>query len=335
MTSSRPARKVKPRPREDHGFFGPGSVTWRLWGYPTSLTVGFQRSVVIEELDPFLLAAVVGTDKVRYAPAARYDNTIVYFATMALGDSRAAIEASEILVRVHAKAVGIEPVSGRPYSANDPVTQLWIHLTAWHSILYVYETFGPGRLSEEDENQYWAECAIAAELQTFDPALVPRTREGIRAYFDDVRPKLCVTTETQSMMDHLLDAAILVQPRALVLRPFTFAIGKIMRSATISTFPRWMRNMSGFQQSWLARIFVTPLVKISARLATPLPIKLRVLKLISPATLAVVAPALTGEVPLNPVVVTPSEARAAYGRLASPAELARATAAEQPVPVGA
>ena len=44
MTSSRPdARKIVKRQQEDHGFFGPGSVTWRVWGYPTSLTVGFQH----------------------------------------------------------------------------------------------------------------------------------------------------------------------------------------------------------------------------------------------------------------------------------------------------
>ena len=89
----------------------------------------------------------------------------------------------------------------------------------------------------------------------------------------------------------------------------------VMRAATISTFPKWMRKMSGFNQSWATRLLVRPLVKISARLATPLPIKLRVLKLISPATFAVVKPALTGEEPINPVVLTPAEARAKYGRL--------------------
>ena len=49
------------RPAEDYGFFGPGSVTWRVWSYPTSLTVGFQRAVVVEELDPSLVAAVTAT----------------------------------------------------------------------------------------------------------------------------------------------------------------------------------------------------------------------------------------------------------------------------------
>ena len=43
-------------PHEDYGFFGPDSVTWKVWSYPTSLTIGFQRAVVVEELDPALVA---------------------------------------------------------------------------------------------------------------------------------------------------------------------------------------------------------------------------------------------------------------------------------------
>src|SRR5215210_7592621 len=92
-------------PHEDYGFFGPDSVTWKVWTYPTSVTVGFQRSVVVEELDPALIAAVDATNAVRYRPRTRYDRTLRYFATVALGDTRSAIRASEVLVKVHAKAV--------------------------------------------------------------------------------------------------------------------------------------------------------------------------------------------------------------------------------------
>ncbi|WP_232852017.1 oxygenase MpaB family protein [Nocardia acididurans] len=45
--------------------------------------------------------------------------------------------------KIHSKAIGTEPYSGQPYDANDPASQLWIHLTAWHSILYAYEKYGP------------------------------------------------------------------------------------------------------------------------------------------------------------------------------------------------
>jgi uncharacterized protein (DUF2236 family) len=70
---SRKAKSVKPH--EDYGFFGPGSVTWRVWRYPTSLTVGFQRAVTIEELDPALIAAVEESGGVRRRPRTRYDRT--------------------------------------------------------------------------------------------------------------------------------------------------------------------------------------------------------------------------------------------------------------------
>ena len=205
-------------PHEDYGFFGPDSVTWKVWSYPTSLTVGFQRSVVVEELDPALIAAVDATEAVRYRPRTRYDRTLRYFALVAFGDTRSAIKASDILVKVHAKAVGIEPLSGNPYDANDPHSQLWIHLTAWHSILYAYERYGPGRLTEEEE-RYWEECAVAAELQTCDPADVPRSREGIRAYFEEMRPKLAGSEAAQSMMDHLLNAEVMLPPMPRVAAP--------------------------------------------------------------------------------------------------------------------
>ena len=206
MSILRLGRRPPVQPHEDYGFFGPGSVTWRVWKYPTGLTVGFQRAVVIEELDPFLIASVDQTGAVRTRPRTRYDRTLKYFATVAFGDTRSAIKASEILVKVHSKAVGIEPISGLPYDANDPASQLWIHLTAWHSILYTYEQYGPGPLSPEDEGRFWDECAIAAELQTCDPAAVPRTRDGIRAYFAQEQPRLAASIATQAMMEHLLNA---------------------------------------------------------------------------------------------------------------------------------
>ena len=58
-------RKAKPvEPHEDYGFFGPDSVTWKVWGYSTSATIGFQRAVVVEELDPALIASVDKTQDI-------------------------------------------------------------------------------------------------------------------------------------------------------------------------------------------------------------------------------------------------------------------------------
>jgi uncharacterized protein (DUF2236 family) len=317
-------RREQVKPHQDYGFFGPGSVTWRVWTYPTSLTVGFQRAVVVEELDPSLIAAVDQTNAVRYRPRTRYDRTLRYFALISLGDSRSAIKASEVLVKVHAKAVGIEPLSGNRYDANDPKSQLWIHLTAWHSILYAYERYGPGRLSTEDEAQYWEECAVAAELQTCDPADVPRSREGIREYFEYMRPRLAGSEAAQSMMDHLLNAEVMLPPSPRWLRPVTWTINKALRWATIATMPQWMRKMGGLRQGRLIDALIRPVMWVAFRIGrlSP-PLQLAALRLLSPSTVSVAAPVLLGIAPEKPETLTPAQARERYGVLPPTEEYAR------------
>lgn len=307
-------RRGDVEPAEDYGFFGPDSVTWKVWRYPTSLTVGFQRAVTVEELDPALIAAVDQTKAIVYRPRTRYDRTLRYFAMVAFGDTRSTSKAADVLVKVHSKGVGIEPLSGNSYDANDPHSQLWIHLTAWHSILYAYERYGPGKLPPEEEAQYWEECALAAELQTCDPADVPRSREGVREYFASIRPRLAGSEAAQLMMAHLLRAEIMLPPSPKVFRPATWVIGQVMRAATVATMPRWMRRMAGLRQPVLIDALVRPLmwtifhvVHLSARF------ELALLELMSPMTVPVVAPVLLGVPPREPVTSTPEEARARYG----------------------
>jgi uncharacterized protein (DUF2236 family) len=307
-------RRTAITPHEDYGFFGPDSVAWKVWSFPTSLTVGFQRAVVVEELDPALVASVDETKAIRDRPRTRYDRTVRYFAIIAFGDSRTASQAADVLVKVHSKAIGIEPLSGQPYDANDPHSQLWIHLTAWHSILYTYEKYGPGRLSSDDEEQYWAECAVAAELQTCDPADVPRSRDGIREYFETMRPQLVGSEVARDTMNHLLRADVMMPPMAWYLRPGSWVVSRALRAATIATMPRWMREMSGLRQPRIVDAMITPVMKISfwvAHLSRRM--ELISLRILSPATVPVVAPILLGMRPEHPETVTPAQARERYG----------------------
>jgi uncharacterized protein (DUF2236 family) len=312
--------KVAVQPHEDYGFFGPDSVTWRVWGYPTSLTVGFQRSVVIEELDPNLVAAVDKTHDIYKRPRTRYDRTLRYFAMVAFGGSRETSTAADVLVKIHSKAIGTEPYSGGRYDANDPASQLWIHLTAWHSILYAYERYGPGPLSPQDEARYWEECAVAAELQTCSPDDVPRTRDGVRRYFEQMRPQLQASDIAVQAMNHLLGADVMLPPMPWFAQPGVWLFSRVLRAGTIATMPRWMRQMSGLEQSRVVDALVRPILWASFRAIRISPrAQLVALKQLSPMTHPVVAPIKLGVAPVNPEVVTPTEARRRYG-LTRPAE---------------
>jgi len=301
-------------PHEDYGFFGPGSVTWKVWSYPTSLTIGFQRAVVVEELDPALVAAVDKTQGIYDRPRTRYDRTLRYFAMVAFADTRSTSQAADVLVKVHSKAVGYDPVTGAEYDANDPDSQLWIQLTGWHSILKAYEVFGPGKLSEAEENQYWSECAVAAELQTCSPEDIPRSREDLRAYYETMKPQLVGSEIAQKAMNHLLDASVMLPELPKILAPGRWVAGKVLRAGTIATIPQYLRELGGIKQSRLVDAAVVPTLKLTFFLTNlNKRVKLELLGFLSPMTKPVVAPILYGVEPTEAVTRTPRQARELYG----------------------
>jgi uncharacterized protein (DUF2236 family) len=301
------ATPVAARPWEDYGFFGPDSPTWRVWTAPTSL-IGFQRAVTLEHFDPFLAAAVADMDGIYRDPMGRLDRTLAYFLTVAVADGRTAIEASEILMRVHAKATGIEPITGRRYSANNPESQLWIHVTGWHSVLKCYERYGPGPLSAADERRFWADCVLAAELQTCKPADVPASREQVREYFAAVRPRLCTSERAIRGMHYLL------RTTGGKGRYKVWAGSRLTAAATIATLPKWMRRAGGFDQpAALDRAIVGP-TRLAVRAATPPKASLAVLRAYAPSTARILHQHVTRPVPVRPETVTPTQARELYGQ---------------------
>lgn len=304
------ATPITPREWADYGFFGPGSPSWKVWASPTAL-IGFQRSVVLEHFDPFLAAAVADMSGIYADPYGRLDRTLAYFLTVAVADARTAIEASEILMRVHAKATGIEPISGRRYSANNPDSQLWIHITGWHSVLKCYEMYGPGPLSAEEEQRYWAECAVAAELQTCKPSDVPRSRDEVRAYFAEVRPRLCTSERANAAMHYLLRV-----PRGKG-NAKLWALSRLTAPATVSTLPKWMRELGGFDQWAPINLAVRPLMRagvgvVSVRQAKPF---LSLLRSTSPATIGIYEQHVNRSEPALRETLTPAEAKGRFGRV--------------------
>lgn len=312
----------RPIRSQDYGFFGPDSPSWKVWAAPTAL-IGFQRSVVLEHFDPFLTAAVADMAGIYREPRVRLDHTLAYFLTVAVGDGRTAVSVADHLMTVHAKATGVEPITGRRYSANNPESQLWIHVTGWHSVLKCYEVFGPGPLSPAEESRYWAECAVAAELQTCKPADVPRSRAEVRAYFAEVRPRLCSSERAHEAMHYLLRTS-----RKNAGTQF-WALSRALAPATIATLPGWMRRTGGFDQPAIVDAAVRPAMRVAMRATRSPRAMAMILGSRLPATAHVLRQHYQADAPLWRETVTPTQARASLA-----AELAPGVLAEQPSPAG-
>ena len=302
-------------PAEDYGFFGPDSVSWRVWSHASSLIMGFVRSVTIEHLDPNLTAAVVQSGGVKYRAHSRYGRTMAYFSQVTFGASRPTAKAADVLVKVHSKAIGTDPVTGGKYDANNPESQLWIHVTAWHSILYCYEKFGGGRLSPEDELQYWEECARAAELQTIDPDRVPRSRDEVVAYFEEKRPHLASSEDAIDMVKFILSLHIALPPTMSRLQRLPFLpLTYIMSKGVIATYPKYMRDLLAIRQGPVVDALAIPATKaIHQAIERSLVVKYFLMSVLSPQVLSSAVPAVLGLEPENPVTTTPRAAQKEYG----------------------
>lgn len=305
--------------RPDEGLFSPDSVARRVWSYPTSALLGFIRAVTIEHLDPDLTAAVDASGQVLQRPALRYDRTVQYFATVLFGDAESVIKSSDILMKVHSRAHGPNPVTGGTFDSNDPDSQLWIHMTAWHSILYVYEKFGPGKLDRAEENEYWRECAIAATVQPIHLEDVPTSRGEAQKYFDDWRDRLASSEIAVHNIDFIL-AGMRTIFTALP-APLRAVLGPVIRAGVIATYPRWMRPLMGVHQSRFTDSLATALIRPGMALLARSPrAQLWFLERVAPRG----GPVLTGHIMGVPAesssVYSPEQARKKFGDPRTPLE---------------
>jgi uncharacterized protein (DUF2236 family) len=309
------------KPMRDYGFFAPDSVARRVWIYPTSFLIGFSRAVTIEHLDPHLAAAVVASGQVKQRTPLRFDRTMQYFATILYGDAPSVLKSSDILMKVHQRAIGVDPVTGQQFAANNPESQKWIHLTAWHSILISYEMFGPGKLSEAEELEYWRECKIAARFQTIDVDSLPSTREEVAQYFEDFRSRMVASDDMQDMFDFLVNMQLSSLPKWVPWN-IRWTVNTFTSRAVLATMPVWMREMGGKPQSRatdLAAIAALKPILFAVHHAGPL--KHRLVKAMTPRTYPIIAPYVNGLKPLDEKVWEEAEARAEFGFPRTPREI--------------
>src|SRR5512142_3588455 len=93
------AASVPEHPADD-GFFGPGSVTWRL-STDLSGPVSGLRSLMIQALHPLAMAGVDQHSGWRSDPVGRLAATSAYVTAISFGDKATAEQAAARVRRIH------------------------------------------------------------------------------------------------------------------------------------------------------------------------------------------------------------------------------------------
>jgi uncharacterized protein (DUF2236 family) len=225
-----------PEDPADDGFFGPGSVTWRLHG-DLSAPVSGLRSLLLQALHPLAMAGVDQHSQWRSDPGGRFASTSAYVLTTTYGDRAAARAAAGRVRKIHEWVRGTDSVTGQPYAAGDPELLLWVHAALVDSGLAAAARYGL-RLTAAEEDQYLAEMTAAAELVGMPPGLAPGSVAELAAYFTTVRPSLATSRSTEDTAAYLLAV-----PEAEAELGDSW---QVLAAAAVSSLPGWARDMYGF-----------------------------------------------------------------------------------------
>jgi uncharacterized protein (DUF2236 family) len=221
---------------EDDGYFGPGSVTWRLSGDLSAPVAGL-RSVLMQALHPLAMAGVDQHSDWRRDPVGRLAATASYTATVTYAGRAAADRAAGRVRKIHSHVRGVDTVTGRPYAAGDPALLLWVHAALVDSVLAACELVGTPPTAA-DADQFVAEMAIAAELLGVPREIIPASAAELQAYIDGVRPELCRTPAAAESMGYMLDPAGMGEEIA--------ELWQDIRDAAVAALPDWARDLYGY-----------------------------------------------------------------------------------------
>jgi uncharacterized protein (DUF2236 family) len=217
----------------DAGLFGPDSVTWRLHADP-SMLVGAMRALLVQALEPRAMAGVVQHSDYKVDPWGRLNRTVRFVLHTTYGDTPTAEAACSAVRRIHDRVYGVDPVTGRAYSAHDPDLLLWIHAVEVHSAVFAYRSYA-GRLTDEDADRYVDEMVRVAELLGMPADIAPRTLGELREYFRGVEG-LQVTPGARESMRLIMNP-----PLPFPLRP----LWVLPAGAAVASLPRFARRMYG------------------------------------------------------------------------------------------
>lgn len=151
MSEDSPSRKLADAPRADDGYYGPDSISWRIFSDPSTM-LGAKNAVFLQMLEPGMMTHFERVSLTSDGPdemAARFDRTSAYLRDAIFADRAHADAAAAHVDRLHERASWTNPETGEVVSAKQPEWQRWTWWTYIWSAMRGYQEFGPGLSDEE------------------------------------------------------------------------------------------------------------------------------------------------------------------------------------------
>ncbi|MGB3167257.1 MAG: oxygenase MpaB family protein [Alteraurantiacibacter sp.] len=236
------ARGEAPVPPSDAAFFAKDTPIRMVHADITSMMVGGMAALLLQMLHPHALQGVLDFSNFRADMHGRLRNTARFIAVTTYGQRDNAEAAIARVNRIHSKVSGTLP-DGTPYSATDPRTLAWVHVTEALMFLEAWLVHVRPDMPMAEQDEYFRQFALVARKLRADP--VPESKAEAQALFREMRRNLSVGPQTLEV------AQLIVKHRpegpAGAIQPF-------MADAAVALLPPFARTMLGLEPPKLGAV---------------------------------------------------------------------------------
>ncbi|MFN3601947.1 MAG: oxygenase MpaB family protein [Dietzia sp.] len=200
--------------QEDLGYFGPGSMSWRVFLHPATQVMIAQITNLLESPHIVFQHVLINHDPVFGAESRTahhgdgprvtfYDRvvrTVSVPAPLLFGSTAEADKAARQLFNYHRPMRGTLSDTREPYAATDASSMLFAAVTIVHAALLAYENlaYDDGRkvapLTEDEVTQYLTESSRFGALMGAPTEQFPTSREELARYYESVSEEFRTTT---------------------------------------------------------------------------------------------------------------------------------------------
>lgn len=177
----------QPVPPSDDALFERDSPIRLVHADIVGMMSGGIRALLLQMLHPHALQGVLDHSNFREDMHGRLRRTARFIAVTTFAHRDEASKAIDRVNRIHARVGGTLP-DGTAYSATNPRTLAWVHVTEAQSFLAGYLRHVRPNMPGYEQDEYYRQFAIIARALGADP--VPETRREAEVIFRDLRADL-------------------------------------------------------------------------------------------------------------------------------------------------
>ena len=195
------AQGEQPTPPSDDALFEKDTPIRMVHADLVGMMVGGIRALLLQMLHPDALQGVLDHSNFREDMHGRLRRTAKFIAVTTFAHRDEAMKAIERVNRIHSKVSGTLP-DGTPYSATNPRTLAWVHVTEASSFLAGYLRHVRPDMPGYEQDEYYRQFAVIARALGADP--VPTSRNEAEDLFRELRSDLRSSPEAREVAQLVL-----------------------------------------------------------------------------------------------------------------------------------